>query len=254
MRDALGAPQSVLVLGGTSEIALAIVRHLLRTQRLQTIVLAARDATELSRRAQELREAGPAAVEELPFEADDTAGHPALIEAIFDRHGDIDLCLIAFGVLGDQARTEADAAAALTVMRTNLLGTVSVLVPLSVRLRRQGHGSLVALSSVAGERVRRANFTYGASKAGMDAYLQGMSDALHGSGVEVLVVRPGFVRTRMTAGMRAAPLAVGPDEVAAAVVAALGKGSATVWVPPRLRLIMWALRQLPRPLFRRISA
>ena len=129
---------------------------------------------------------------------------------------------------------------------------MSVTVPLARRLRAQGHGSLVALSSVAGERVRRANYTYGASKAGMDAYLQGTSDALQGSGVEVIVVRPGFVHTRMTAGLRPAPLAVGPDAVADAVAVALGRGSATIWVPASVRALMWLLRQLPRPLFRRL--
>jgi len=242
----------VLALGATSDIAKATVRRLVRARRLHTVVLAARDMAALAGFAEELRAAGVATVVEARFDADDTASHPALIEEIFARHGDIDLCLLAFAILGDQGRTESDPQAALQVMRTNLLGTVSVTVPLVVQLRRQGHGCLVALSSVAGERVRRSNFTYGASKAGMDAYLQGTADALEGSGVEVIVVRPGFVRTRMTAGIPPAPFTVEAEDVAAAVVRALGAGSTTIWVPARLRLLMWALRQLPRPLFRRL--
>ncbi|MFN2451964.1 MAG: SDR family NAD(P)-dependent oxidoreductase [Candidatus Dormibacteria bacterium] len=252
MRDALGAPQSLLVFGATSDIARAIVWRLCAGNRLRTVVLAARDTAAMAAFGQELRGSGVAQVAEVPFDADDTPAHGPMVHTIFDKHGDIDVCVLAFAVLGDQARTEEDAEAALQVMRTNLLGIVSLTVPLVRRLRAQGHGSLVGLSSVAGERVRRANYTYGASKAGMDAYLQGTADALHGSGVEVIVVRPGFVHTRMTRGIPPAPFSIGPEAVAAAVALALGRGSATIWVPAPVRALMWGLRQLPRPLFRRL--
>jgi decaprenylphospho-beta-D-erythro-pentofuranosid-2-ulose 2-reductase len=121
------------------------------------------------------------------------------------------------------------------------------------RLRAQGHGTLVVLSSVAGERARRSNFVYGASKAGLDAFAQGLGDALHPTGVRVLVVRPGFVHTKMTTGLKAPPLSTTPEAVAAAIVTGLASGAHTVWVPGPLRFVFSALRHLPRPLFRRLD-
>ena len=137
-------------------------------------------------------------------------------------------------------------------MRVNYLGAVSVLVPVARQLQAQGHGTIVGLSSVAGERARRSNFVYGSSKAGLDAFLQGLADAVRSAGVRVLIVRPGFVRTKMTEGLSPAPLAVGPDAVAAAIVDGLAQGREIVWVPPALRWVMVVLRHLPRPLFRRL--
>jgi decaprenylphospho-beta-D-erythro-pentofuranosid-2-ulose 2-reductase len=159
---------------------------------------------------------------------------------------------VAFGVLGDQAEAEHDAAAALEIARVNYLGTVSVAVPVANRMRAQGHGTIVALSSVAGERVRRSNFVYGSSKAGMDGFLLGLGDSLVGTGVKVMVVRPGFVHTKMTEGMEAAPLSTTPEAVADAILAGLARGSETVWVPGALRYVMMVLRHVPRPIFRKL--
>jgi decaprenylphospho-beta-D-erythro-pentofuranosid-2-ulose 2-reductase len=122
-----------------------------------------------------------------------------------------------------------------------------------VKLRAQGHGTLVVLSSVAAERPRGANFPYAASKAAVDAYAQGLGDALAGTGVHVLVVRPGFVHTHMTAGLKPAPLATTPEAVADAVADGLRRGAHTVWAPPRVRWLMAILRHLPRSVFRRLT-
>jgi decaprenylphospho-beta-D-erythro-pentofuranosid-2-ulose 2-reductase len=122
------------------------------------------------------------------------------------------------------------------------------------QFRRQGHGTLLVLSSVAGERARRANFVYGSSKAGLDSFSQGLGDALVGSGARVVVVRPGFVHTKMTAGMKAAPLSTTPEAVADAVVRGLEKGDEIIWAPAPLRFVMSAMRHLPRPVFRKIKA
>lgn len=119
--------------------------------------------------------------------------------------GDIDMVLLAFGLLGDQARDESAPLSAVRVAQTNYTGAVSAGLICAKALQGQGHGSLVVLSSVAGERARRANFIYGSSKAGLDAFAQGLGDALHGTGVHVMVVRPGFVRSKMTAGLEEAP-------------------------------------------------
>ena len=134
----------------------------------------------------------------------------------------------------------------LAVARTNYVGVVASGLVAARCLRRQGHGTLVVLSSVAGERVRRANFVYGSTKAGVDGFAQGLGDALAGSGAHVLVVRPGWVATKMTAGRPPAPLATTPEAVADAVVAAIATGKDVVWIPSALRWVFAVLRHLPR--------
>lgn len=251
MKDALGEVQSVLVLGGTSDIALATVGKIV-ARRSARVVLAARKPEACDAAAAELSAAGASEVHSVAFDATDFASHESFVRTTFERFGDFDLVLVAFGVLGDQARAEHDPAAALDIVQTNFTGTVSVTVPLAERLRAQGHGTLVLLSSVAGERVRRSNFVYGASKAGVDGYYQGLSAALASSGVHVMIVRPGFVHTKMTAGMKAAPLSVTPDQVADAVVRGIARGRDIVWVPPAMRYLMAVLRHLPTAVFRRL--
>ena len=118
--------------------------------------------------------------------------------------------------------------------------------------RSQGHGHVVALSSVAGERVRRSNFVYGSTKAGMDAFYTGLTEALRGDGIGVTIVRPGFVKTKMTAGMDSAPLATTPEEVARITVDAVTKSRELVWAPAQFRYVMSVLRHIPRPIFRRL--
>jgi len=250
MKDALGAVQSVLLLGGTSELGLATVRALL-AERPVSAILAVRDPERSRTEADALRAAGAKDVDVVAFDAT-APDHDAFVDAVFDRHGDVDLVLVAFGVLGDQAVSEADSAAARAVMQTNFTGVVSVMVPTVRRLRAQGHGTVVVFSSVAAERPRKANFVYGASKAGVDAFAQGFSDALVGTGVSVVTVRPGFVHTKMTEGLKAAPLSTTPEAVAERVLHGLRTGAHTVWAPAPLRGLMAVLRHLPRPVFRRI--
>jgi decaprenylphospho-beta-D-erythro-pentofuranosid-2-ulose 2-reductase len=253
VNDAHGLPQTVFVLGGTSDIARAVVARLV-ARRTRTVILAGRDPAGLDKVAAELTAAGADRVELVPFEAADPTSHAALVDGVFDRHGDIDLVLVAFGVLGDQRAIVDDPDAGAALAQVNYVAAVSTGLAVARRLRAQGHGTVVALSSVAGERPRRANFVYGSSKAGMDAFFTGLGDELHGRGVRVVVVRPGFVRTRMTAGLPSVPFATTPEAVADAVVGALASGAETVWVPAILRWVMVVARHLPRPLFRRWPA
>jgi decaprenylphospho-beta-D-erythro-pentofuranosid-2-ulose 2-reductase len=250
MKDALGTVQSVLVLGGGSDIALATCRKL--APRTKTIVLAARKPEALDGAVGALRAAGAQRVEAVTFDATDCGSHDAFVSDVFERFGDFDVVLIAFGVLGDQAEAERDGRAAREIVDANYVGAVSVAVPVSRRLHDQGHGTIVALSSVAGERARRSNFVYGSSKAGFDAFFQGLGDALVGTGVQVMIVRPGFVHTKMTAGVEAAPLATTPEKVADAIVDGLQRGREIVWVPGVMRWVMSVLRHVPRPIFRRL--
>lgn len=246
MKDAFGAPQSLLLLGGTSAIGLATARRLI-ARRTRTVWLAGRPSPELAAAAAALRALG-AEVRVVPFDALDTDAHAERLGQVF-AEGDVDLVLLAFGVLGDQTRDESDPAAAVRVAQTNYTGAVSAALVCAGALQAQGHGSLVVLSSVAGERGRRADFIYGSSKAGLDVFAQGLGDALYGTGVHVMVVRPGAVRT---AGRPDAPLSTTPEAVAGAIELGLRRRSETVWVPGPLRLVASALRHVPRPLHRRL--
>ena len=177
-----------------------------------------------------------------------------MVDDCFDRFGDIDMVISAFGVLGDQRSFDVDPVLAAEAAEVNYVGAVSSGLAVAARLRRQGHGTLLVLSSVAGVRARADNYVYGSTKAGLDAFSQGLGDALVGTGARVVVVRPGFVRTKMTEGMAPAPFSTTPDEVAEAVVAGLAKGKELIWAPPVLGPVFLVLRSLPRPLWRLVSA
>ncbi|WP_149828278.1 decaprenylphospho-beta-D-erythro-pentofuranosid-2-ulose 2-reductase [Streptomyces tailanensis] len=249
MKDVFGTPQSLLILGGTSDIALATARRLI-ARRTRTVWLAGRPSPDLEKAATHLRGLG-ADTHTITFDALDPASHEMALGKIF-AEGDVDMVLLAFGMLGDQARDERDPVAAVRVAQTNYTGAVSAGLVCARALQAQGHGSLVVLSSVAAERARRSDFIYGSAKAGLDTFTQGLGDALHGTGVHVMVVRPGFVRTRMTADHPATLLATTPEAVATAIELGLRRRSETVWVPGAMRLVMTALRHVPRPLYRRL--
>jgi len=251
MKDSLGAAQSLLILGGTSDIALATARKMVVGGKTRRVVLAARPSDRLDAAAENLRGLG-AQVETVAFDAGDVDAHEKTLGAVFDA-GDVDVVLLAFGVLGNQASDELDPVAAARVAQTNYVGAVSSGLVSANALRKQGHGSLVVLSSVAGERARKANFIYGSTKAGLDAFTQGLGDSLHGSGVHVMVVRPGFVESKMTVGLDKAPMSTTPEAVADAIVVGLRKGSEMIWVPAQLRYVMAGLRHLPRPVFRKVA-
>ncbi|HET8559207.1 MAG TPA: decaprenylphospho-beta-D-erythro-pentofuranosid-2-ulose 2-reductase [Marmoricola sp.] len=250
MINALGQPQSVLVLGGTSDIALATVAVWAARGTL-AVTLAARPGPRRDAAVARVAELG-ATVQVVDFDAEETASHERLVRSVAEA-GDIDVALVAFGVLGDEEEAWQVHDAAVRNARVNYVGAVSVGVVLAAVMREQGHGSIVALSSVAGERVRRSNFVYGSSKAGMDGFYLGLGEALRGSGVHVCVIRPGFVHSKMTTGRKPAPLSATAGEVADAIAAAVAHREELVWVPASLRWVMSGLRHVPRPLFRRLA-
>ena len=252
MKNALGGVQSAVVFGGTSEIALATLRKLL-DDRLREIVLAVRDPEAAHAVVDSLTDAGAERVEVVSFDAAEIDTHGATVDEVVATLGDVDLALIAFGTLGDQDTFDADPTAAAHAVTVNFTGAVSVGLHLADRMRTQGHGTIAVLSSVAGERVRAENLVYGASKAGLDGFAQGLGDHLDGTGVHVMVVRPGFVHTRMTEGMEPAPLSTTADAVAEEIVAGLARDAEIVWAPPTLRWLFSGLRHLPRPLWRRVA-
>jgi decaprenylphospho-beta-D-erythro-pentofuranosid-2-ulose 2-reductase len=241
-----GRPARVLLLGGTSEIGLAILAAL-RAPAETEVLLAGRDEAALTAAGRQL----PYVTSMLPFDATTLAGHPQLIEDAFAA-APVDLVIAAAGVLTSQPALDADPLQAGLLIETNFTGHVTTILAAAGRMRQQGHGTIVILSSVAAVRPRKANFVYGAAKAGLDAFGRGLADSLHGSGVRVLLVRPGFVTGRMTAGMPAAPLATTPGKVGAAVAAALAGRAQQIWVPSVLGPLAIALRLVPRPLWRRL--
>lgn len=250
MNDAMGMPQSAVVLGGTSEIARGVLRGLV-TRRLNRVVLAGRDESALQAAAKELEALG-AEVHCAVFDVTEVAGHRAFAADCASRLGQVDLVLVAAGVLGDQEADAADPTRAASVLDTNCTGPAAAMTAFAEVLGRQGQGRIVVLSSVAGVRVRKANYIYGASKAGLDAYAQGMADDLAGSGVSVVIVRPGWVATRMTEGREPAPFATTADAVAADLISGLERGASVVWSPSILKVVFGVMRLLPAAVWRRM--
>jgi len=245
-----GRPHRVLLLGGTSEIGLAIVAALGLPAGSQ-LILAGRDIARLAEAGDAL--GGAAQTTAVTFDATATGTHQALIDHLFTM-GSLDIAICVAGILVPQEELDHDVQRAATMIETNFTGHVTTLLALAARMRDQGTGTIVVLSSIAATRPRRANPVYGSAKAGLDAFTRGLTDSLHGTGVRVLLVRPGFVIGRMTEGMRPAPLATTPRAVGAAVAAAVLNGSGSIlWVPSRLRGLAALLRVIPRPLWRRIS-
>ena len=249
MIDAVGNPQCVLLMGGTSDIGLAVVEAF-ANDRPMRVVLAARPSERLEAAKARLERAG-CGVETVEFDARAVDTHADVVRKAF-AGGDVDVAIVAFGLLGDNEQAWQDVDTAAELAQVNYTAAVSVGVALAERMRAQGHGSIVALSSVAGERARRSNFVYGSTKAGMDAFYSGLTEAVRADGVHVAVVRPGFVHTRMTDGMKAAPLSITPEQVAAIVVDAVRNRRELVWAPAPLRVVMSVLRHLPRAVFRRL--
>lgn len=248
MLDNLGRPGRVLLLGGTSEIGLAILKAL-RAPADTEVLLAGRDEQRLDAAAKELPYKGT------PIVYDALAGpaaHVEMMASVFGQ-GPVDLVIAATGVLTAQDEVDRDPVLGAQMIDVNFTSHVTALLAAAGRMRTQRSGTIVVLSSIAAVRPRKANYVYGAAKAGLDAFGRGLADALHGSGVRVLMVRPGFVIGRMTAGMSKAPLSSTPEQVGTAVAAALEGGKATeVWVPRSLAGLAFALRLVPRALWRRL--
>lgn len=246
MQNAIHQPQSILVLGGASDIGRAIVLAL-DSPALRRVILACRhpadvDITGLSDHAE---------VVAVEFDATDHATHEGFIESLATTYGDLDIVVQAFGQLG--ADDGDDPVKAARLAEVNYVGALSSGLAVARQLKTQGHGTLVVLSSVAGVRTRPSNFVYGSTKAAQDAFATGLGHWLHGSGAHVLTVRPGFVRSSMSAGLAEAPFAVDPADVAEATVKGLRRGADVVWAPGILRLVFAVLRFVPGPIWRRLD-
>jgi decaprenylphospho-beta-D-erythro-pentofuranosid-2-ulose 2-reductase len=250
--DAFSVPQSIVVLGGTSDIAQGIVERLVAAGS-RTVVLAGRDEAGLDAAAERARSAGAETTATVLFDATDPTGAGDVVAKCIEAAGGrADMVLMAVGILGEQSTDEDDPVRIAEMVTVSFAWPAAALGAVASRLREQGSGRIVVLSSVAGVRVRRANFIYGSAKAGLDAFGVGLSESLRGSGVKVHVVRPGFVRTKMTQGRPEAPFTASVDQVASVVVRGIELGAPVIWAPPLLRWVFGVFRLLPQAVWRRL--
>jgi decaprenylphospho-beta-D-erythro-pentofuranosid-2-ulose 2-reductase len=253
--DAVGNPQSILLLGGTSEIGLAICERYLRDASARIVLAALPGDPGRDGAVAQLRNAGAKSVEVVDFDAVKTDTHPAVIDAAWgsgSAERDVDVAIVAFAVDFDAEELWQDQRRAVLTANINYTASVSVGVLLGQKMKSQGSGRIIVMSSVAGERVRRSNFVYGSTKAGLDGFFLGLGEALREFGVRVTVIRPGMVRTKFSAHVKEAPLTVDKEDIANLAVAASAKGKDLVWAPGAFRYVMMALRHVPRPIFRKL--
>ncbi|WP_459548800.1 decaprenylphospho-beta-D-erythro-pentofuranosid-2-ulose 2-reductase [Nocardia sp. X0981] len=257
MINAVGNPQSILLFGGTSEIGLAICAEYLKKGPARVILATLPGDPLRDTAVAQMKASGASEVEVIDFDALDTDSHPKVVEQAW-AEGDIDVAIVAFGLLGNAEELWQDQRKAVQITQINYTAAVSVGVLIGEKMKAQGFGRIIAMSSAAGERVRRSNFVYGSTKAGLDGFYLGLGEALRPFGPRVLVIRPGQVRTTTTiehwkaTGTKEAPFTVDKEEVAALAVDASEKGKELIWAPGAFRYVMMILRHIPRPIFRKL--
>jgi short-subunit dehydrogenase len=245
-------PGTVLILGASSMIARATATALAKEG--YDLVLTGRSAEETGRIAADLAVRHGVKTDVETFDAADTDAHAALIKRVIDASEDrLAGVIVAFGLLGDAGRAEREYSHAEEIVAANYLGAVSVLTLLTPYFEEKQGGFIVGISSVAGDRGRQSNFTYGSAKGGFSLYLQGLRNKLHRSGVQVLTVKPGFIDTRMTYGEVEPRMAADPAIVADAILKGIKKKKSVIYVPWIWRYIMLVIRQIPEPIFKRLK-
>ena len=239
-----------LILGGSSAIARAFAR--VAAQAGSDILLAGRDLEDLGRTARDVAIRSGRRAEVLAFDATDYASHAAFIEACRSRAERLDV-MLAFGVMPTQAAIDTQPDLALSTIAANYTGAVSVLMRLAPVLEAQGEGRVIVVSSVAGDRGRLRNYVYGSAKAGVSAFAQGLRARLFRHNVQVTTIKPGFIDTAMTFGMRGGPLMASPEACARACLRLSQRGREVAYYPGIWRVIMFIIRMLPEPVMKRLS-
>jgi decaprenylphospho-beta-D-erythro-pentofuranosid-2-ulose 2-reductase len=243
----------ILIIGASSAIAQSAAR--IYAEEGGRLFLVARDAARLDVIADDLRVRGARQVDTLAADLLEHDRHPEIIEAALDAMPELDIVLIAHGVLPDQEACQASVAATLESMDVNFLSVVSLLTPLANRLEERGGSTIAVISSVAGDRGRQSNYIYGAAKSALDTFLQGLRNRLSKAGVHVLTIKPGFVATPMTAHIegRSGPLWASPDDIAEGIAKAIDKEKNVVYLPGFWALIMLIIRNIPESIFKKLS-
>lgn len=252
MKNGVGVAQNIVLFGGTSEIGQAILRRVVKPG-VARLVLVSRDIDAANRVSQELVGSHPELdVHHVRYEASDAASMEHVVAEVADAIGDIDVAVVAQGLLNEGADYYENPSSLVDMVNVNFTGEMVLLYALASRMRQQGYGKIVVLSSVAGERVRRGNPVYGATKAGVDGFALALDHELAGSGASVLVVRPGFVTTKMTTGMKKAPFSTDPETVARIVEKGIASDKKIVWAPAPLQWMFLILKNLPIAIWRRL--
>jgi len=241
----------ILILGATSAMASAVAEELAPTG--AQFFLVARHPEKLSAIRSNLQVRGAASVATSALDLNDTAAHPALLQSAVDALGGLDLVLIAHGILGDQQQAEADFATAEAILQTNFLSAVSLITWLANYLEKQRSGTLAVIGSVAGDRGRKSNYVYGASKGALAIFLDGIRNRIDRAGVQVLTIKPGFVATPMTAHLKQGPLFASPRTVARGILKAVASRKDVVYVPGFWRPIMLIIRHIPGSIFKKLN-
>lgn len=245
------SPPRVLIVGATSAIARAVARRFAARQ--ADFVLVGRQRERLEAVAADLRTRGAGRIESLVLDASDPASHDQLVSSAQAALGGLDVALIAHGTLPDQQRCNASAAEALDALRVNGTSVISLLARLAPVFESQGSGTIAAISSVAGDRGRQSNYAYGAAKAMVSVFMQGLRNRLAGQGVQVLTVKPGLVDTPMTASFRKGLLWSTPNRVGADIVRAIDRRKDVLYTPWFWRFAMMVIRAIPEPIFKRLK-
>lgn len=245
-----GAPQRILVIGATSAMAVAAAR--LWAAQGHALYLLGRAPERLEALAGDLRVRGAAGAQWAALDVTETQRHAPVLEAAAAALGGIDVVLVAHGTLPDQAACERDAGLALREFQVNATSTIALLTWLADRMQAQGRGTIAVITSVAGDRGRQSNYVYGAAKAAVAVFLQGLRNRLHGAGVRVVTIKPGFVDTPMTAAFRKGALWASPERAARGIAHAVARGTDVAYVPGFWRWIMLVIRHIPEPVFKRM--
>ena len=251
MSEPQAFPSRILVLGATSSIAMAVTSQL--APRGSRFFLVARNPDKLEAVRRDLLIRGAGSVETFALDLDETSAHPQLLSTAQQSLGSIELALIAHGVLGDQDQAQASYEAAEAILHTNFLSAVSLITWLANTFEAQKRGTLAVISSVAGDRGRKSNYVYGASKGALNIFLDGVRNRIDRAGVNVLTIRPGFVATPMTAHLPKGPLFATPAKVGRGIINAIEKRKDVVYVPGFWSLIMLIIRCIPESIFKKLN-
>jgi decaprenylphospho-beta-D-erythro-pentofuranosid-2-ulose 2-reductase len=240
----------VLIVGATSAIAAETAR--LYAAEGARLFLTGRNAERLEAVAADLRVRGAGQVESALLDVIDPGRCGEVVDTAWTAFGGLDLALIAHGVLPDQARSQASVAETLASLDVNFTSTVGLLTALANRFEAQRHGCIAVISSVAGDRGRQSNYVYGAAKGGLDRFLEGLRNRLFHAGVAVVTLKPGFVDTPMTAGIRKGPLFAGAHRAGRAIYRAIERRRDVAYIPWFWRPIMAVVRTIPERVFKRL--
>lgn len=252
MKNGVGVPQTIVLFGGTSEIGQAIVEKILQPG-VARVVLVSRHLEAAEQSSAVWANKHPDVdIHHVRFDAADASSMADVVRSIVDEVGDVDIAVIATGLLNEGRDYYAEPSGLVEMANVNFTGTMTLMYALASLMRAQGYGKMVLLSSVAGERVRRGNPAYGATKAGIDGFALALDHELEGTGASILVVRPGFVTTKMTAGMKKAPFSTDAHAVASITARAISGNKKVVWAPPLLKWMFFVLKNLPLMVWRKL--